>query len=202
MKKVIVLAWLLMLSGLPLLGYAASDKDHEDSRIHYLTCDKDRKNIDDSYAASNRWSATWHGNIFTHTPQLGVSGAAHDDKEIHYLTWDGTCWSATWDATENRFRHAPIQNPKQIHLDAILNYLTWDRSLWSALRTGNGFKHLFAGDASDDKCSQYCVTCTDPSSKKLGHKEAVCTGGWIAGPFYRATLICGGPFSLTSGTCK
>lgn len=31
-------------------------------------------------------------------------------------------------------------------------------------------------------CDEYCVTCTNPSSEKFGHKESVCTGGWFVGP--------------------
>ena len=65
---------------------------------------------------------------------------------MRYLTWDGTCWEASWNPTSKKFIHKNLATGS-VHEDTILNYLTWDRTKWTTIRDGNGFYHFWAGEA-------------------------------------------------------
>jgi hypothetical protein len=149
-RKVTAVA--LITLSLSVAAFSQS-KDHRDSVIHYIACDQDIAQpipADDGRILNRRWSATWNGNGFQHSPMAGIEGAAHPDTIMRYLTWDGQCWEATWDSSSQMFVHKNVLTGK-IHTDKILNYLTWDRSKWSTVRDGNDFYHFFVAEAEYKK---------------------------------------------------
>lgn len=90
--------------------------------IPYVTCD------------GSQWRASLSGEQFRHRPASG--GAGHSDRIIHYRTWDGQCWEASWNSLRQRFQHTPVGGG-ETHADTILNFTDWDGARWTARRDGN-----------------------------------------------------------------
>jgi hypothetical protein len=119
-------------AGCTVVRVSGQPQGHFDTTIDYKTCD------------GTDYTATWIGNNFHHVERYGPD--VHNDRIMRYLTWDRTCWQASWDRRTGQFLHVPLPYPgrgRYTHEDVILNYITWDGSKWSARRDGNGFYHTF-----------------------------------------------------------
>ncbi len=125
---------------------AGQRKNYQSPTIKYLACNNDYKQpINESEISYLKWSATWNGNEFNHTPGPDAYGTQHSDKVMRYLTLDGSCWEASWDG-EGNFYHKKLST-NEAHLDPVIKYLYWDRSKWSATRKDNSFEHTFIAEA-------------------------------------------------------
>lgn len=108
-------------------------EDHTSSDIAYIACDGTNQGPE--------FRAYWKDDGFRHVDE--TTKAEHLDTVLNYLTWDGSCWQASWDAKDQQFMHKRFPGGGDQHADKILNYLTFDRSLWSATRTGDDWFHVY-----------------------------------------------------------
>lgn len=109
------------LTAVPV-GAQAQPQGRAVQEIPYVTCD------------GSRWRASLSGERFRHRPESGAAG--HSDRIIHYRSWGGQCWEASWNSFRRRFDHTPVGGG-ETHADTILNFEDWDGARWTARRDGD-----------------------------------------------------------------